>query len=174
MSLLRRDSFSASACRRNAKRIYITRRFILQVIPLAGAKSTGAANTRTALFIVGILATAVLAFVIGYYAGMSSSPRAASSCAPAIKSGATVTPKSLSKQQLSAYISKCQNICAASKSVGMNLSHGLCLNNDLNGYACAVVVHDSGHCPAYYHGSPELVFDVSCKYVGTYSIGGKK
>ena len=96
----------------------------------------------------------------------------AQSCAPEIHSGSQINTSAPSKADLAKYISRCHDVCTATVSVGINVSSGICLDNDINGYACAVVVHDSGHCPAYLRGAPELVFDTKCNYVGTYRAKG--
>lgn len=63
---------------------------------------------------------------------------------------------------------QCVEICSATVAVGIDINDGLCLNNDINGYACAVIVADSGHCPAYYRGASEIVLNENCEFVGVY------
>ncbi len=55
------------------------------------------------------------------------------------------------------------DVCNSSKSVGINLSNGLCLDSQYNGYALAVVVNGNGHCPTY-PDYPEVTLDDNCNY----------
>ena len=139
--------------------------------PPGGAESQGRSITLSyVIFAVVLLGTFAAGVAAGYL--VHTAPSAA--CAPHVVSGTPVPPEKLSSANLKAYVSRCHDICVATTSVGINVSSGICLNNDLNGYACAVVVGDSGHCPAYSRGAPELVFDASCKYVGVYRKGGSR
>lgn len=69
-------------------------------------------------------------------------------------------------------IERCMEICRSSKAVGMDLSKGLCLRNNLEGYSCAVVVSDGGHCLTYFKGADEIVLDENCGFVGIYKKEG--
>ncbi|GEM_PF-5673997 len=118
---------------------------------------------------VGILALA-LGYVVGDFMASLSQP-----CSPHIRSGTIVGVLPGSQPDLNVnnpIVSKCREICAATKSAGVPFTGGLCLDDDLNGYACAVVVNDSGHCPSYSKGAPEIVLNAECGYIGVYRYSG--
>jgi len=132
--------------------------------------SKGASTIAVSYWILAVII--LVAFFAGATLGYLLKAPATSSCTPDIHSGSQINASPPSKADFAKYISRCHDICTATVSVGINVSSGICLNNDINGYACAVVVHDSGHCPSYSAGSPELIFDTNCNYVGTYRAKG--
>lgn len=69
---------------------------------------------------------------------------------------------------------RCVKICEASRDVGFDLNKGLCLDSNLDGYACAVVVADKGHCRVYYNGVEEIVLNEKCEFVGVFKYEGDK
>ncbi len=132
-----------------------------------------------------IIAILVILIPLAYYFGYSSGYSAGANAvqakyAPSV-SNATSAPISgasadsnVSKQLVDRCISSCKNM----KSVGVNFaSGGGCIYptpSVLNGYVCAVVVKDMGHCDAYYKGAPEIVLDPACEYKGVYHYKSSK
>jgi len=116
-----------------------------------------------------LLVVAAVAFALGYFAhGGSCSPQ--KYAAEHVHSGApahtTTTPD--------AEINRCVEICSVLRSAGRDLSEGLCLDARLNGYSCAVVVNDAGHCPPYYSGTPEIVLSPECSFVDVFRYSGEQ
>lgn len=133
-----------------------------------GSQSNPKVTSSVSLSYWTLILALLIAFSAGAAFGYILGAPTTSSCAPDIRSGSQISTSAPSKADLAPYVSRCHDICTATASVGINVSDGICLNNDLNGYACAVVVHDSGHCPSYFKGAPEIVFDTKCSYVGLY------
>ncbi len=117
---------------------------------------------RVAVIAAGVVVLMIVAYCVGHAFGKSGkvSPRIISGVKQEVrsKSGSTPSPP----------ISKCIDICKATKSVGIDVSSGMCLNDNLSGYACAVVVSDHGHCPSYFSGRSEVVLNTDCESIGVY------
>ena len=107
----------------------------------------------------------VAAGVVAAYFWFSSAPDSTRVISGVKETRTSVTESSPVTQQ-------CIKICNATVAVGIDINDGICLNNNINGYACAVVVADKGHCPAYYKGAGEIVLNENCEFVGLYRYGG--
>lgn len=114
---------------------------------------------------IGALFILALAFAGGYFFAKSG-PRVTS-----IESG-VVAPDATNITKDSALVSRCVSICKATVAAGISTDNGMCIHNDINGFACAVVVEDKGHCPSYYSGGLEIVLDPGCGYVNVYRYTG--
>jgi len=62
-------------------------------------------------------------------------------------------------------IQRCVDLCKDASKV-VKLSRGRCISPDLNGFGCAVIENNNGHCVRFYRGTPEIVLDENCVYVG--------
>ena len=62
-------------------------------------------------------------------------------------------------------ITRCVNLCKDMSKV-IRLNSGRCLSPDIDGYSCAVIVNEEGHCVRSLRGSKEIDLDRNCKLVG--------
>ncbi len=69
------------------------------------------------------------------------------------------------KNAPSAVINRCIGICKDVSNL-VDFRNGHCLSPDLNGFGCAIIKNNSGHCARFYRGTPEIVLDENCSYVG--------
>ena len=69
-------------------------------------------------------------------------------------------------------VRKCVEICNVVKSAGIDVGGGVCLDNNIGEFSCAIVVAGNGHCPAYYEGVDEVVLNEKCEFLGIYKYRG--
>ena len=131
-----------------------------------------------AMFVAAIVLVAVVVGFAAYNAGYSAGMEyMAKKYGANIRSG---TPLEIEdRPQLIAdsdIVKRCISRCNSVKSIGVPIQNGSCIvaqPAELNGFVCAVVVNDGGHCPAYDLGkSPEIVLNPACEFVGVYSPKG--
>jgi hypothetical protein len=137
-----------------------------------GKPSTYTLIVLAILAVVGI--TGVVAYNLGYNAGIQYIVQ---------KYGANIqsgTPLEVEDYpQLTAdsdIVKRCISRCKSLRDLGLPVYKGMCVvsqASELNGFVCAVVVNDAGHCADYRKGvASEIVLNPACGFVGVYSPKG--
>ena len=139
---------------------------------MASGENTIARSPESYLMRVAIVVLLVLVpvYYVGYLRGYGAGVNATTAkYSPNISTYESQSHSDQNWAFLRSLISSCQSDCKAMGAAGVNLASGVCIYPNpaaADGYVCAVVVKNKGHCDAYYKGVPEIVLDPSCNYVG--------
>ncbi len=109
------------------------------------------------IVVFAILAVVIFGYATGKIAGAGTTEK---SSITSMGKGSTSISKSI--------VERCISLCKDTMSVDNYAKNGACLSPDLNGYGCAVVVNAKGHCIRSFIGTPEIVLNNRCEYVGVY------
>ena len=100
----------------------------------------------------------VILIVIAYFVASNGSSN--------VQQGGNQNAPAVDNSPAAAVILKCVSACKQIRSTGVDLSDGLCLVEDLNGYGCAVA-DKSGRSPCSSAGSePQIMMSPDCTFKG--------
>ncbi len=67
-------------------------------------------------------------------------------------------------------VQRCESLCRARQLAG--ISGAGCISANIDGYACAIVDGNAGHCLGFYRGTPEIALDKNCNVLGVFEGAG--